>query len=106
MKNSKKSKKGLQSTPLDLQIEQQKQMNILLDCGIPALEKYYSAKLEQLEAPRFKWSSAIVAIILAGIILAASFLVYNDKLSSESYVFLVGVIVGYLLTFLKELVFN
>ncbi len=93
----------LQSQQLEIQKEQTKNFGILIDKVAPLIEKYYSAKLEKIEAPKFRWSAIIFGIMLVVIVVGSMYLVYEGKLGADNFTFLVGVIVGYMMTFIKDL---
>lgn len=92
-----------QSQQLEIQKEQTKNVGILIDKVAPLIEKYYTTKLEKIEAPKFRWSAIIFGIILAGIIGGSMFLVYEGKMGADNFTFLAGVVVGYMMTFIKDL---
>ncbi len=91
---------------MEIQKQQAKNFNLLLEKGIPAIEKYLNAKLVHYDKPRFKYAIGGVCLILLIIVIGSMFLVFNGLLGADAFTFLMGIIVGYLLTFFKEMLFS
>jgi len=75
----------------------------LSDVAIPLIVKYYSTKLEKIEAPRMKHVSYTYGIIVFLIVAGSLGLVYVGKLDSSSFTLLIGVVVGHLMTFARQI---
>jgi len=71
---------------------------------VPLVKEYYTKKIEKLDAPMFKTSTYVFGAIIVLIVIASTFLVYVNKLSSDSFAFLIGVLVGYVFSFVKSIV--
>lgn len=94
----------LEKQRLQLQEQQAKNFNTLIEKALPLVEKYFTTRLEKLEAPKFKISSIIFSTILLVIVIGSGVLVFYGKITSDNFTFLIGVIVGYLMTFIKNIV--
>jgi len=88
----------------ELQLEQAKNFGMLIDKLVPVAERYLTAKMEKLEAPKFKWSYIVVCILLVILLVGSMILAYYGKISSENFAFLMGTVVGYLMTFMKDVI--
>lgn len=89
-----------------LQQEQTKNFNKLIDKGFPILERYLNAKLEKIEAPKFKWTFIIFGILLVLILASTAFLTFYDKLNPENFTFLLGILIGSIITLLGDILLN
>ncbi len=94
----------LEEQKLKTQTEQNKELIKVAKRVTEAIEKYYTLKLTKLEAPKFKWSTTLFSVIILLIVVGSGLLVYYGKLSSSNFTLLIGVIVGYLMTFIKNVV--
>ena len=91
---------------LKLQTEQAKNLNKIIDKGLPLVEKYFTSKIEKLEAPRFKWMFVIFGAILFISIGLTAFLTYHGKISSENFTFLLGILIGSIITLIGDVIIN
>ena len=89
-----------------LQQEQAKNFNKLIDKGFPLIERYLNAKLEKIEAPRFKWTFVIFGVLLILILGITAFLTFYDKLNPENFTFLLGILIGSIITLLGDILSN
>ena len=96
----------LEEQRLKLQTEQAKNVNKLMEKGLPLVEKYFSTKLEKLEAPRFKWMLIIFGGILVLSVALTGFLTFFGKVSSENFTFLLGILIGAIITLLGDVLIN
>ena len=98
------NKKSLEEKQVELQIQQAKNLGIILDRVVPAVEKYYSEKMKRLEEPRFKWTLVAFAIILVVIVGVSAYLLYLDKIPAENFTFLLGILVGAIMALLGDII--
>ena len=77
----------LEEQRLKLQTEQAKNVNKLMEKGLPLVEKYFSTKLEKLEAPRFKWMLIIFGGILVLSVALTGFLTFFGNLLCSTFYF-------------------
>jgi len=98
------AKKNLEEKQLDLQIQQAKNFNLLIEKVVPAVEKYFTDKLHKLEAPKFRWTLIVFAILLAIIVIGTGILVYFDKIESTNFIFLLGILVGAMMTLIGDII--
>jgi hypothetical protein len=70
----------------------------------PEVGEIITAFAERMrEGPKYKWKTTVgVFLLLAFIIAILAFLTFHEKVSGEGLAFLIGAIVGYLFTFLKQ----
>ena len=94
----------LQQKQLDLEQEKAKSLNSLLEKAIPLIEKYYSTKLEKIEAPKFKYTLIIFSFLLFVVVIGTGILVFYGKVSSENFTFLIGILIGSVITFLRDII--
>ena len=73
-----------------------------LEEGFPLLKEYLNKKIEKLEVPKIRLSLIWFSIILFVVILITSFLVYAGKLEGSNLTFLLGIMVGAIITFLSS----
>jgi len=89
---------------LELEIQQAKNFEILIKEVLPLVKDYFTTKLEKVDSPRFKISTLVFGGLLFIIVLITAFLVYIDKLAADNFTFLIGIIVGYAMTHLKNII--
>jgi len=94
----------LQRNQLEIQKQQAKNIELAINKIAPIAEKYFVTKLEKLEAPRFRWTAIIFGILLGIIVIGVMCLVYAGKVGADNLVFLLGIIVGYMITLMREVV--
>lgn len=95
---------AVQEKQLDLQMKQAENFNKLIEKGIPLIERYITARIEKIEAPKFKWTMIIFSLLLFVVIIGTGFLVYQGKVSSDNFTFLVGILIGSVITFLGDII--
>lgn len=70
----------------------------------PLVKDYYEKRLNSLDAPVFKYTTlafwSLIVVILGG----TGFLVYAGKLDTSNFTLIVGITLGYLMTFIKKLI--
>ncbi|MBI2444842.1 hypothetical protein HYV43_00455 [Candidatus Micrarchaeota archaeon] len=94
----------LQETQLKLQLKSQENIQMLVEKGLPILEKYYQTKLERLETPKVQWTIIGFLVILILVTLGAGIMTYLGKLDQGNFTFLLGTLLGVSVTMLKEVV--
>lgn len=67
-------------------------------------ERFITLKIEKVDSPKFTLSTMVFGILLFSTIVSVSVLAAWGVVSSESFGFLMGVIVGYIMTHLREVV--
>lgn len=68
---------------------------------IPTFASYYEKRMLSHETPILKTSIWILAGIVILIVVGTGFLVYIGKLDAASFTFVIGTVLGYLLSFSK-----
>jgi len=96
----------LEEQRLKLQTEQAKNFSKIIEKDLPLIEKYFTAKIEKLEAPRFRWMFIIFGAILFISIGLTGFLTFYDKISSENFTFLLGILIGSIITLIGDVIIN
>ena len=96
----------LEEQRIKLQTEQAKNFSKIIEKGLPLVEKYFSAKIEKLEAPRFRWMFIIFGTILLVSIGLTGFLTFYGKISSENFTFLLGILIGSIITLIGDAIIN
>ena len=96
----------LQIKQVELQKEQTKNTQTLIEQGLPVVEQYFSKKMQHVDNPRFKWATIVFGLILFTIVVGSGILVYEGKIDAGNFTFLLGVIVGYMMTFMEGLFFD
>lgn len=99
-----KKQLDLQSKQLDSQIASSKVMQQAVEQGLPLLKEYVETKVHKLESPKFKWSILIFGSILLICVIGSGVLVFFDKLDSGSFTFLLGTLIGGMITFLGDVI--
>lgn len=93
----------LQAKQQDVQIENSKIIQKAVDQGLPLMKEYYHAKMKHVESPKFKWSMILFGTILFICVVGSGVLVFFDKLDSGSFTFLLGTLIGGIITFMGDL---
>lgn len=96
----------LEEQRLKLQTEQAKKFNKIIEESLPLVEKYFTAKIEKLEAPRFRWMFIIFGSILFISIGLTGFLTFYGKISSENFTFLLGILIGSIITLISDVIID
>ena len=96
----------LEEQRLKLQTEQAKNFSKIIEKGLPLIEKYFTAKIEKLEAPRLRWMFIIFGTILFISIGLTGFLTFYGKISSENFTFLLGILIGSIITLIGDVIIN
>lgn len=96
----------LEEQRIKLQTEQAKNLSKVIDKGLPLVEKYFSAKIERLEAPKFRWMFIIFGAILLISIGLTGFLTFYGKISSENFTFLLGILIGSIITLVGDAIIS
>jgi hypothetical protein len=86
---------------IELEIEKTRSLNKIIEEIIPKLSEYFEKRMVGHETPILKQSIWIFFSIIILIVLGTGFLVYTQKLDTTSFTFLIGTVLGYLLTFSK-----
>lgn len=94
----------LQSKQLESQIASSKLFEKAVEQGFPLLKEYMEVKVQKIESPKFKWSILIFGGILLISVIGSGFLVFMDKLDSGSFTFLLGTLIGGMITFLGDII--
>jgi hypothetical protein len=100
----------LQEKQLDLQAQQQaaqienaKVLQTAVEQGMPLLKDYLHAKMKNVDSPKFKWSIVLFGAVLLVCVIGSGFLVFFDKMESGSFTFLLGTLIGGIITFMGDL---
>ena len=94
----------LQQKQIELQTQNNKVLQQLINKGLPIIEKYINAKLEKVEGPRVRWSIVGFIGVLFIVVVGSGFLVYTGKLESGNFTFLLGTLIGATITFLGDII--
>ena len=106
MAKTQESLMKIEEQRLKLQTEQAKNFNKIIDKGLPLLEKYFTSKIEKLEAPRFRWMFIVFGGILIMSVGLTGFLTFYGKISSENFTFLLGILLGAIITLFGDVLLN
>lgn len=89
-----------------VKLEQQKQttINKLVETGLPMVERYLDTKIKHVEKPKFQYTVVIIGVVLLVVIVGSMILVWQKVLGSDAFTFLMGIVVGYLMTFFREMI--
>lgn len=93
----------LQQKQVDLQIKNSEILKSAVEEGLPLAKEYFEKKMHHIEGPKIRWSIIGFLGILIIIVLGTGFLVYEGKLDSGSFTFLLGTLIGGAITFLGDL---
>jgi len=96
----------LQEKQIEIQTQNNKMIQQLIEKGLPIADKYFNKKLEKIEAPKIRWSILGFISILALVIVGTGYLVYVEKLDPANFTFLLGIIIGASVTFLGDILFT
>ena len=88
----------------ELELERAKTLNLILEKGLPLLDKYYTSKLEKIEAPKFKLTLFVFGFLLLITLLTTGTLVYFDKVSSDNFTFVLGILIGSAVTLVGNII--
>ncbi|NKQ38980.1 MAG: hypothetical protein HF967_05845 [Methanosarcinales archaeon] len=86
----------------EVEVEKIKVYHILLEKGLPILEKYLENQ-QKIEKPKFKWGMIIFIGIIALVIVPTAILVFNDRVDGSNFTFLLGTLIGATLTLFSKL---
>ena len=103
---SKINKIELEKEKMKLQQEQNKNFNKLVDKGLPLLEKYFTSKIEKLEVPKFKWTLIVFALVLLVSVGMTGVLTFFGKVGAENFTFLLGILIGAIITLMGDILLN
>lgn len=93
----------LQQKQLDLQMQNGQLFKDALEQGLPLLDKYLTAKINQVEGPKIRWSIISFASVLVLVVALSGFLVYDGKLDASNFTFLLGTLIGAVITLLGDI---
>ena len=93
----------IQAKQQELQIENSKILQKAVEQGLPLMRDYYQAKMQTVESPKFKWSILLFGTILFICVIGSGVLVFFEKLDSGSFTFLLGTLIGGIITFMGDL---
>ena len=93
----------LQSKQQEAQIENSKVIQKAVDQGLPLMKEYYHAKMKTVDSPKFKWSILLIGTILFVCVVGSGILVFFNKMDSGSFTFLLGTLIGGIITFMGDL---
>jgi len=96
----------LQQKQIELQTQNNRLLQQLIDKGLPIVDKYFNKKLEKVEGPKIRWSVIGFVAVLFVIIIGTGWLVYVGKLDPANFTFLLGTIIGASVTFLGDIIFT
>ena len=93
---------------MELEQEKIKKTNEVLtkaiEEGFPILRDYYNKKMTKLEGPKIRISLYGFIYLLAIIVIGSGLLVFYGKLEGSNFTFLLGILIGAMITFLGDLV--
>ncbi len=95
--------KNKKNTDVDLEKQRLVVFEKAIDKGLPILERYLNSKLS-LEKPKFRWGLVAFITILSLMVLVTAFLVYNNKMDSGNFTFLLGTLIGATITMLGDII--
>jgi hypothetical protein len=101
-----KKRPNLEEKKIELELQRNKSFNMLVSQGLPLLEKYFTSKLEKIEAPKFKWTLIIFGSLLTISVVGTGILVYADKVDSANFTFLLGIMIGSIVTLIGDIIFE
>lgn len=70
---------------------------------VPAITEYQTTRLEKVIIPVFRISNITFSLLLAVIIIGSGVLLYLDKLGASNFTFLLGIALGYLMSYFRSL---
>lgn len=85
-----------------LQVENAKNLGTLIDKGLPIVDKYFSQKIEKVEAPKIRMMFWIFGGILFLSVIITGVLTYTGKVSSDNFTFLLGTLLGTIITLIGD----
>lgn len=71
---------------------------------VPAVTEYYKIRMERVDVPVFRTSTFTFAMILLVIVVGCGTLVFFGKLGESNFTFLLGIVLGYLMNYIRLLV--
>ena len=102
-KNLQEKQIEMQIKQHEAQIENSKVMQKAVDQGMPILKEYLHAKMQTVDSPKIRWSIILFGLILGLSVLGSGILVFFDKMDSGSFTFLLGTLIGGIITFMGDL---
>ena len=93
-----------QQRQFELQVQNVQFFHETVSKILPIAEKYYTAKLTKVEAPKVRLSIIGFLLVLFVIVVVSGFLVYAGKMESSNFTFLLGTLVGGTITFLGDII--
>ena len=94
----------IEKEKIKVQLKQQETIQKIVDKGLPLIQRYFTSKIEKIEAPRFKWTFIIFGGLLFASLVGTGLLTYYDKISSENFTFLLGILIGSIVTLMGDIV--
>ena len=91
----------IESKKLDLEIKKLDLWTKILGDNLPKVLGYFEQKLLKQETPVLKTGVWVLSAIVVLIVFGTGFLVYLGKLDSATFIFVIGTVLGYLLSFSK-----
>lgn len=92
----------LVKSQLALQKQQAENFGKLLDKGLPLAEKWIMKSLDK-EKHAFSWANGVYLLLMGAVVLITGYLALEKIVSSESFAFIMGTIIGATLTYVREL---
>lgn len=96
----------IENRKLDLEIEKMKFWSKLVGDNLPRVLDYFQARLLRHDVPVMKTGIWVLSVIVFSIVLGTGVLVYLGKLDSATFTFVIGTVLGYLLSFSKVFLKN
>lgn len=93
-----------QQRQFELQVQNVQFFHETVSKILPIAEKYYTAKLTKVEAPKVRWSIVGFLFVLCVVVIVSGILVYTGKMESSNFTFLLGTLVGGSITFLGDII--
>ena len=100
--NIKEEQIKFQQKQLETQSQNIQFIQKAIEQGASLLQKYLDAKIKNVEAPKIKWSIIAFVGVLVLVIIICGFLVYENKLDPSNFTFLLGTLIGAVITLLGD----
>lgn len=92
----------VQEKQFEAQITNAKMFDKAIEQGLPLLKDYLDNKMNKVETPKFKWTIGAFGAILLICVIGSGLLVFFDKMDSGSFTFLLGTLIGGIITFIGD----
>ncbi len=95
--------KNIDTTSKDIELRKIDLWDKLVDRGLPLLERWFDNQHE-LEKPKIRWSIIGFILMLFLVVICTAVLVFFGKVDGSNFTFLMGTLVGAIITLFGDIV--